>query len=79
MPKFAALLGSKVSSKNARAIRMPPPITKGSMWDTPFIRCLYTWRPALSFTGAAAAAGPPSLRYTGTAPLSICLISSAGL
>ena len=40
MPKLAALLGSKSSSRKARAMRMPPPMTKGSMWETPFIRSL---------------------------------------
>ena len=28
------------SMRNARAIRIPPPMTNGSMWDTPFIRCV---------------------------------------
>lgn len=30
----------KPSIKNAMAIRIPPPTTKGSMWDTPFISCV---------------------------------------
>ena len=29
-----------VSIRNARAIMTPPPTTNGSMYDTPFIRCL---------------------------------------
>ena len=28
------------SSRKDRAIRIPPPTTNGSMWDTPFIRFL---------------------------------------
>ena len=30
----------KPSIRNAIAIRIPPPTTNGSIWDTPFIRCL---------------------------------------
>ena len=32
-----------MSNRKARAIRMPPPITKGSMWLTLFIKCLYAF------------------------------------
>ena len=39
-PKLPGLAGSKVSRRKARAIRMPPPMTNGSMCETPFIRCL---------------------------------------
>ena len=28
------------SIKNAIAIKIPPPTTNGSIWDTPFIKCL---------------------------------------
>ena len=30
----------KLSIKNAMAIMIPPPTTNGSIWETPFIRCL---------------------------------------
>ena len=30
-----------VSIRNASAIMIPPPITNGSIYETPFIRCLY--------------------------------------
>ena len=29
-----------VSTRNASAIKIPPPITNGSICDTPFIRCV---------------------------------------
>ena len=36
----AAVPAAPPSSRKDRAMTMPPPMTKGSMWDTPFIRCL---------------------------------------
>ena len=38
-PKSAAP-ALALSTRKDRAIRMPPPITNGSIWDTPFIRLL---------------------------------------
>ena len=46
-PKFAGF-NSRLSNKNARAIKIPPATTKGSIFETPFIKCLYNWRPKLS-------------------------------
>ena len=42
MPKLAGSPpGARmVSRRKAIAIKMPPPMTKGSMLETPFIRCL---------------------------------------
>ena len=47
VPKFAltsaetdAISTLIVSIRKAMAIRIPPPTTKGSIWDTPFIRCI---------------------------------------
>ena len=51
-PKLAppvAPYPQSVSIRNARAVRIPPPITNGSMCDTPFIRCLYILLPTLPF------------------------------
>ena len=31
---------SRVSIRNARAVMIPPPMTKGSIWETPLIRCV---------------------------------------
>ena len=36
----AAVPAAPPSSRKDSAMMMPPPMTKGSMWDTPFIRCL---------------------------------------
>ena len=48
VPKFALISAESElistfipSIRNAIAIRIPPPTTNGSIWDTPFIRCTY--------------------------------------
>ena len=57
----ALALPANVSIKKPKAISTPPPTTKGSIWDTPFIRCLYTLWPKLSFSSSSpAGAAPPS-------------------
>ena len=35
-----AVPAALISARKARAMRMPPPMTKGSIWETPSIRCL---------------------------------------
>ena len=47
VPKFARSAGASAfistqspSIRNASAIRIPPPTTNGSIWDTPFISCV---------------------------------------
>ena len=70
-----------VSMRNASAMKMPPATTNGSMWETPSIRCLYTWRPTLSpsLEAAVASPAPPLWWYTGASPDSARLMSSSGL
>ena len=39
-PKLAGLI-ARSSNKKAKAIKIPPATTKGSIFETPFIKCLY--------------------------------------
>ena len=71
---------AKESIRNAMAIKIPPATTNGSMCDTPFIRCLYSFLPKLSSSAEALV----SLAFLSewkipTSPFTILLISSSGL
>ena len=69
------------SIRNAMAIRIPPPTTKGNICDTPFISCVYILCPipppffadVLSFFSEV-----PAL-YTGASPARAFFISSSAL
>ena len=71
VPKFDLAAASRAfistrspSIRNAIAIRIPPPTTNGSIWETPFISWVYSWwpiPPLFFFVLAAAVCALPLL------------------
>ena len=60
-PKFDPPVVPKpriVSIRKAIAVRIPPPITKGSMAETPAIRLVYILCPALPFAESSVCPTP---------------------
>ena len=75
---YAAVPRPGWSTRNAIAVRMPPPITKGSMWLTPFMRCLYITCQAESFSPAVSAAVSVVPSWTGALPSRMVWMSFCG-
>ena len=48
-----------VSIRKASAMKIPPAIVNGSIFETPFIRCLYSFLPKLSLPLEALSAAAP--------------------